>query len=259
MLSCSGSRSSTSAISRPRIVAHRGASVDAPENTLAAFRRAFALGAEAIELDVRLSKDGQVVVIHDDTTRRTAGVDRAVADQTLAELRALDAGSWRGKTFAGERIPTLAEVLAVVPKGGTVFVELKSGPETADAVAKVIRTAAIEQRGAHVALQAYDAATLSALASALPDAPAYWTVDPPTADGRLLPYEPSVIDEAVKRRFAGLALDVRGVTDDFLAAAKRAGLEMDVWTLNDAALLRTWLGKDVRWIETDRPDLAPKR
>jgi glycerophosphoryl diester phosphodiesterase len=246
------------AITRPRVVAHRGASIEAPENTLAAFRRAWQLGAEGIELDVRLSKDGAVVVIHDATTRRLAGVDRPVADQTLAELQALDVGGWKDARHAGERIPTLAEVLATVPAGGTVFVEIKSEAATAPAVARAIRDADPTARGGAVALQGYDPDGLAALAAELPHAPAYWTVDPPPdGNGGALPYPAALIDAAVARRFPGLALDYRFVTDDFLAAARGAGLAIDVWTINDAAAMRAWLGRDVRWIETDAPAIAP--
>ena len=78
-----------------KIVAHRGASLDAPENTLAAFRLAWSQGADAIEGDFRLTKDGRIACLHDDTTQRTAGLDLTVADSTLAELRELDVGSWK--------------------------------------------------------------------------------------------------------------------------------------------------------------------
>src|SRR6187397_1290524 len=89
---------------RPRVVAHRGASFEAPENTLAAFKRAWALGVEAVELDVRVTSDDQVVVFHDPTTRRFGGVDRRVSDQTLAELRQLDIGAYKHIKYKGERI-----------------------------------------------------------------------------------------------------------------------------------------------------------
>jgi glycerophosphoryl diester phosphodiesterase len=246
-------------ITRPRIVAHRGASLDAPENTLAAFRRAWEQGVECVELDVRLTRDGGVVVIHDATTARTAGVDRPVVEQTLAEVRALDAGSWRGERFAGEKIPTLAEVIATIPRGGTLFVELKTGPGDAKAVADVIREANASARGASIALQAYDAEALAALAAAVGgNVPTFWDVDPPAGPDRMpAPYTVAPIDTALARGFTGLALDHRFVTDDFLAAAHTAGLAMDVWTVNDAADLAAWSARDVRWLETDRPDLAP--
>src|SRR5512139_2686581 len=92
---------------RPTIFAHRGASAYAPENTLAAFQMAIQQGADALELDVKLTADGQVVVIHDQTTDRTTGVKGRVSDLTLHELRNLDAGSFFDIAFQGEMIPTL--------------------------------------------------------------------------------------------------------------------------------------------------------
>lgn len=262
LMACSSPRppSPPAEISRPRIVAHRGASHDAPENTLAAFRRAWELGAESVELDVRVTRDGAVVVIHDATTRRTAGLDRPVAEQTLAELRTLDAGAWKSPAFAGERIPTLAEALALLPRGRTLFVEIKSEAATVPAIAKAILAADPRPRGGQLALQGYEAATLAAAAAALPGVPAYWTVDPPVDDQRKpLPYPRSFVDEVQRHGFPGVALDYRGLDDELLAALRAAGIIVDVWTINDAAQLEAWLARDVRWIETDRPDLAPVR
>ncbi len=87
------------------LIAHRGASHEAPENTVAAFRRAFDEGADGIEGDFRLTADGELVCLHDATTRRTAGVDLAVATATLATLRTLDVGAWRGEEWAGNGSP----------------------------------------------------------------------------------------------------------------------------------------------------------
>ena len=111
------------------IVAHRGASDAAPENTLAAFRLAWKLGADLIEGDFYLTTDGHIVTIHDKTTKRTAGKDLPVAQSTLAELRQLDVGVWKAPQYRGQRIPTLAEVLAVVPPGKKILIEIKCGPE----------------------------------------------------------------------------------------------------------------------------------
>ena len=233
----------TSPPSRPRIVAHRGASHDHPENTLAAFRAAWALGVESVELDVHITKDGEVVVIHDATTKRTGNVDCEVADQTLAELRTLDVG-------AGERIPTLAEALATIPSGRTLFVEIKTARETARVIGRAIGVRK------DVALQGFDPDALAALQDAT-GAPAYWTVDPPAENDRRLPYPLAVIDEAKRRGFTGLALFHGSVTPRFVTIAREAGLLVDVWTVNDAAELADWLALDVRWVETDRPDLVP--
>lgn len=116
---------------RPWVIGHRGASAIAPENTLAAFERAFADGADGIELDVTLSSEGVPVVIHDDTLRRTTGVEGYVWRRSVFELKALDAGSWFGASFAGERIPTLAEALELAKGRGIVNVEIKSSRESA--------------------------------------------------------------------------------------------------------------------------------
>src|SRR5438128_11840999 len=87
----------------PELIAHRGASHDAPENTLAAVQLAWQQHADAVEVDVRISRDGQLVVIHDDNTLRTGKAARKVSDETLAELRSLDVGRWKGRQWSGER------------------------------------------------------------------------------------------------------------------------------------------------------------
>lgn len=254
-----------SLLTRPRIVAHRGASHEAPENTLSAFRRAWELGVECVELDVHVTRDGEVVVMHDETTKRIGGRDRKIAEQTLAELRELDVGGYKSPAFRGEKIPTLAEVLATVPTGRTLFVEIKSGPETIPAVAKVIHDHDPRPRGGRVALQAFDAKTLLAFAKAVPDAPAFWTVDPPIDDRDKehpvpLPYPRSVVAEAKRQGFPGVALFFGSVTEELLRDAVAAGLEIDVWTINEEPELMQWAKRpEIRWIETDRPDLVPMR
>jgi glycerophosphoryl diester phosphodiesterase len=109
------------------IVGHRGASACAPENTLASFQIGLDQGADIIEMDVQLSADGQVVVFHDERLDRTTNACGPLAERTLAELKTLDAGSWYHPRFAGERIPTLEEVLAWACERVPLFVELKYG------------------------------------------------------------------------------------------------------------------------------------
>ncbi|MGH2352028.1 MAG: glycerophosphodiester phosphodiesterase, partial [Chloroflexota bacterium] len=124
----------------PLIVAHRGASGLAPENTLAAFRLALDLGAPAVECDVHLAADGAPVVIHDPRVDRTTSGSGDVRALTLDHLRRLDAGSWFSARFAAERIPTLDETLAVCTGRARVFVELKvgGGPPLVDAALQAI-------------------------------------------------------------------------------------------------------------------------
>ena len=111
------------------VVGHRGAMGHCPENTLASFERGLELGADWIELDVHLSRDDALVVIHDETVDRTTNGHGAVRDHTLAELKALDAGGWFGPEYAGQRIPTLDEVLAWARQRDTIVdIEIKNAP-----------------------------------------------------------------------------------------------------------------------------------
>ena len=120
------------------IVAHRGASFDAPENTLPAVRLAWEKNADAVEVDIHLSLDGKIVVIHDDNTKRTAAVDKLVSEQTLATLKKLDAGSWMDPQWKGTTIPTLEETIATVPAGKRLFIEIKCGVEVVPELERVI-------------------------------------------------------------------------------------------------------------------------
>src|SRR5262245_49380181 len=113
----------------PELVAHRGASAAAPENTVAAFRVAWQEGADAIESDWRLTSDGRILGLHDASVDRTTDGKGALASLTFEEARKLDAGGWKGERWRGEKLPTLAEMLKVVPSGKRTFVEVKVGPE----------------------------------------------------------------------------------------------------------------------------------
>ena len=114
--------------SRPLIVAHRGASGSAPENTLAAFSLAIEQGAQVIELDVHMTAESHPVIIHDPTVDRTTDSTGLVREKSLAELRRLDAGSWFDRRFAGERIPTLDEVVAWAKGRVALAIEVKNNP-----------------------------------------------------------------------------------------------------------------------------------
>lgn len=134
---------------RPRVIAHRGFSGAAPENTMAAFARAIEIGADMIELDVMLSKDGEVVVIHDETLDRTTDGKGPVAALALEKLRRLDAGSWFAREFAGERIPALDEVLALVHGKILLNIEIKSEAVTETIAGGVVEKsiALVRERG----------------------------------------------------------------------------------------------------------------
>src|SRR4051812_27528259 len=125
------------------IIGHRGASHDAPENTIASYKLAIEQGADGFEGDYWLNADGQILDLHDADTKRVAGQKLSITKDSFKELRALDIGSSKDPKWRGERIPTLEEVLDVVPAGKTVFLELKSGPEIVGPMAKVIAKSSV--------------------------------------------------------------------------------------------------------------------
>lgn len=142
----SGPRSERAILPRRGVAAHRGGGALRPENTLAAFREAVRLGVHQVELDVRRCAGGELVVIHDATVDRTTDGRGPVAGLTLAELRRLDAGRHRGPCFAGERIPTLRETLASLPRDLWINVQVKQGePIGAEAAALVAEAGRLDQ------------------------------------------------------------------------------------------------------------------
>jgi glycerophosphoryl diester phosphodiesterase len=245
----------SAALAAPQIVAHRGASFDAPENTVAAARLGWEQGSDAVEIDIWLSKDGEAVVLHDATTKRTAGKDAPVVAQTLAELRQLDAGTWKNPGFTGEKIPTLAEVLATHPRtpGKRIFIEIKTGPEIVPAMVAAIRKAGLTAK--ETAIISFKYESLVASKKALPGYEAYWLLGKPSADPKKKsPTLDEVIRDCRAAQLDGLDLNHGWPLD--AAAVKKiraAGLQLHVWTVDDLAIARHWIALGVDSITTNRP------
>lgn len=239
---------------RVEIIAHRGASHDAPENTVAAIRLAWEQGADAAEFDVYLSKDGKVVVIHDKDTERTAGVKKLVGNCTLAELRALDVGSWKDAKFAGEKVPPLDEMLATVPVGKKVFVEVKCGPEIVSVLLRGLKASKLKPEQTPVI--SFNADVIAAVKKARPDLPAYWLVS--LKENKKKKTSPPTAEEAIAKAKVinadGLDLQAAPVLDKAYAdKVKAAGLRLYVWTVNDVAEARRMVEIGVEGITSDRP------
>jgi glycerophosphoryl diester phosphodiesterase len=236
------------------IVAHRGASFDAPENTVASTRLGWQQQADAVETDVHLTRDGKLVCLHDSNTRRTTGVDAEIADVSLAELQKLDAGKWKDPQFAGERIPTLEQLLATVPSGKRFVVEIKcKGDITAELRATLLRTHFGFER---IVLISFDARVLQTTASALPGCMslllASHQVDEKT--GAELPSLDELIEQARRAGFDGLNLNQGWPVDSsFVKKLKTARLKLYIWTVNDPMAARQFIDAGVDGITTDRP------
>ncbi len=243
----------TAAWAEPAIVAHRGASGVAPENTLAAFRKAFEQGADAIEGDFYLTKDGHVVCIHDRDTKRTAGVAKQVREATLAELRTMDVGKWKGAAFAGEKIPTLAEVLGALPKGKRVYLEVKSGPEILTALFAGIEASGLAKD--QIVIISFHDDVIRQAKSREPDYKAYWLVDvDPDSAGNPHPAAPALIDALTRLGADGVGASADQTIDArYVKAVQDAGFSFHVWTINSPEAARRFVAFGVQSITTDVP------
>lgn len=232
----------------PLVIGHRGASAYAPENTLAAFRLALEQGADGVELDAKLSADGHIVVIHDQTVDRTTGAAGRVREKTLAELRMLDAGGWFHPFFAGERIPTLEEVLEEVGSRCLVDIEITNYATPFDPlpirIAALVRRFGLQDR---VILTSFFPSNLYRAGRSLPGVAlgqlAYKGALGALARGRvgrwfaprlLLPYSTDITPQSLQR-------------------ARAAGRRVIAWTVNETQHAGRLLAWGVDGIITDDP------
>lgn len=236
---------------QPVIFAHRGASAHAPENTLAAFELALAQHAEGIELDVKLTADGQVVVIHDATVNRTTGSHGRVKDLSLAQLQSLDAGSFFSEKYRGEKIPTLEEVFETVGKRAFINVELTNyntpRDQLVETVCMLVKKFGLQKR---VIFSSFLASNLSKARAYLPGVPrgllafhgllGAWARSFGFAFGRYHALHPNLKD----------------VTPEQVQRVHRLQRRIHVWTVNAAEDMRRLFGWGVDAIITDDPPLA---
>jgi glycerophosphoryl diester phosphodiesterase len=231
----------------PRIVGHRGAAALAPENTLAGMSAAAASGARAVELDLRLTADGAIVVLHDATLDRTTDGRGLVRRATLEEIRTLDAGRGFGREFAGERVPVLAEVLALARKLGLALaLELKADRGLAVATGRAVAQALVSRRALPVVrLSGFSPRCLAAARAVAPAIPRALTVARGAPEGWI---------RAARALDAG-ALDVAHslLTARAVARLHDAGLAVGAYTVNDPARAKALYAFGVDYVYSDDP------
>jgi glycerophosphoryl diester phosphodiesterase len=235
---------------RPWVVAHRGASADAPENTLAAYRLAIERGARIAETDVHLAADGTVIAIHDDTVGRTTDGEGAVASMTRAALKKLDAGSWKGPAFAGEPLPTLGELLDLTKDRLVLCIEIKAGQGIVPKVAELLDARAMRDQ---VIVFSFDADAVREARALLPDVPAVFLARNPD---KSKPYSDAAVDQALAVDASALGMSHRYVERPVVDAAHAAGLPVFVWTVNEPEAMRAMAGLGVDVVISDVPALA---
>lgn len=237
------------------IIGHRGASFDAPENTMAAFRLGYEQGADGVELDIHLTKDNQVVVMHDYDTGRVSGITNKIAQSTLAELREHEIGRWGKWTNANfhEKIPLLSEVLPIIPARKKLFIEIKTGPEIVPPLAEVLKKAKAKPEQLVIITFNYESAVASK--KTFPQLKTYWLVS--YAKDKTTGKFPDLEETIAKAKAAlvdGLDLNFNWpLTKEKVARIKGAGLECHVWTVDDRAKAKELAEAGVDSITTNRP------
>ena len=236
------------------IIAHRGASYDAPENTLAAFRLGIEQNADAIECDIHLSAENEVVVIHDDTTERTAGLDGSVSRLTVSELKQLDAGRWKGLQFKSEKIPTLKEVFAILPKDIKIFIENKCGIQAIEPLKILLKESMLFH--SQIIMMAFDLNTVVKLRETFPDVEILWLNEFPKSkgSGEIRENLKDIISNAVKYHLDGVNIEnIKEMDADFIQACKGNNLRCYCWTVNNVERARYLAKNGIDGITTDRP------
>ncbi|MFI6326488.1 glycerophosphodiester phosphodiesterase [Nonomuraea sp. NPDC050556] len=236
------------------VVAHRGASAYAPENTIAAFELAAGQGADMFELDVRETSDHHLVLMHDPTLSRTTDVERVhpgrspwrVGDFTLAEIRSLDAGSWFDGDYRGSRVPTLEEALESMSGSGLgLLLEIKE-PGTEAAVAQVLRSHPYWLGGDRLVVQSFSWRSMRVFHRSLPEVPIGLLGTPAVRDLASL----SAYADEINPPYAD-------VTRDYVRKVHEHGMKVRAWTVDDPATMRRMISYGVDAIITNRPDLMP--
>lgn len=227
------------------IIAHRGSSFTAPENTVAAAKLAWEQGADAVELDIYLSTDNRIIVMHDSNTNRTTGQSFNIPETSSELLRSLDAGSWKSEKYKGEKIPFLEEMIATVPEGKKMVIEIKCGVEVFPALQQVVNTCGKKDQLVFIA---FDWKTILAARQLFPENACYWLCS--LAAG----VQEKMEDPAIKE-LDGINLNYKIVDKEIVLFAKGLGLEVLSWTIDDPEEAKRLFKLGVSGITTNRPDL----
>ena len=234
------------------IIAHRGASCLAPENTLASVILAWEKDADT-EIDVHLTKDNRIVAIHDATTKRTAGIDMKIIETNSQELRELEVGSYKGSSFSGEPIPFLEEIIETIQPRRRLFVEIKCGPEILPYLQQVLEES---KKISQIIIIGFDLETMVLSKKRMPNIPTYWLKG--TAKNKntqdWIPHDPKLIQLVRDKGLDGLDVHYAGIDKTFINAVKAAGQKLYVWTVDDPEEAKRLIKLGVSGITTNRPE-----
>jgi glycerophosphoryl diester phosphodiesterase len=243
----------------PLVIAHRGASAYAPENTLSAIQKAVDLGADAVEIDVRMTKDGELVAIHDKSVSRTTNGKGAVNEYTLSEIKMLDAGSWFDESFKNEKIPTLDEVLSIIDSSLTLIIEIKDDSRNLSRmIDKVIRTVRKNSPQKKIILKSFNTKVLERIRRFAPEIQLIYVY------GIRIPFLNFSIGTGISfQDLFTLNVDYLQphsllLSQDFVREAQANGYKIIAWDVDGENKMKRMIRIGVDAIETGYPDLLLK-
>ena len=235
-----------SSMAQNTFIAHRGASYLAPENTVASAKLAWELGADAVEVDVHLSKDNRVMVIHDKDTKRTCSskTNLTIAKTPSILLRDLDAGSWKGEEFKGEKLPFLSEIIETVPENKTLVVEIKAGGD--EIIPALRRTIDNSGKLEQIVFISFGWNTIVNTHEEFPDNKCYWL-------SSVKPGLKKKIEQAAEEGLTGVNLKYSIIDEEIIAHANALNLEVLTWTVDDPSEAQRLTDIGVTGLTTNRP------
>ena len=226
-------------------IAHRGASYLAPENTVASAELAWELGADAVEIDIYLTKDNRVMVIHDKDTKRTCSGKKNLSIENTPSilLRDLDAGVWKDEKYKGEKIPFLSEIIETVPEGKKLVVEIKCGSEVVPHIERIIeRSGKLDQ----IVFISFNWDAVVKAKKQFPENKCYWLSSSKAAVKKKMA-------DVVAAGIDGINLDHSIIDEEIMALAKENGLEVLAWTVDDPTEAQRLTNLGVTALTTNRP------
>lgn len=235
------------------IIAHRGESYLAPENTLAAINLAWESGADAIEVDVRLTKDKQIVVFHDANTKRISGKSKRIKKTDLDELRKLDAGKHKGEKYIGEKIPTLLEVLKTVPNNKKILIEVKSSDAIIPYLNNVINESKLHAN--QIEIISFSLNVIKKVRKQIPQFSTFWilALDYYWIQKLFRPSINKIIKKAKKYKLSGIDLWAgKRINNELVHKIKMANLKTYIWTVDNPEKAQSLLNMGVNGITTNR-------
>jgi glycerophosphoryl diester phosphodiesterase len=244
--------------SEPLIVAHRGASQNAPENTIPAFNLAWKQGADAIEGDFHLTKDGHIVCIHDINTNKVSDKNLVIKDSLLADLQKLDVGRHKGKKFTGTNIPTISEVFTTIPIRKKIYIEIKSDESIVPALVEEIEESGLEIE--QVTIISFNEEAIHAFKSAAPQYQAFWLSSfKKDESGSISPSTDTILQTLSRIKADGFSSNKNLINKAIIDTIIEKGYEYHVWTVDKPRIAKRFKSWGAKSITTNIPGIIKRK